>query len=90
MQSKLAPYRKDMPVPYATPPAAARAIPTLPAGSLSAGEKEYSLLETAQIQVACGLTDAQWDTDLPELYTRMLMEEGHTTARVRVLLEDTF
>jgi hypothetical protein len=55
----------------------------------SAPEREYSLLETSKIQAACGLTDAQWETDLPELYTRML-EEGRTTAKVKALLEDIF
>jgi hypothetical protein len=53
------------------------------------GEKEYSILETSKIQAACGLTDLQWDTDLPELYTRML-EEGRMTVRIKALLEDTF
>ncbi len=52
-------------------------------------EREYSLLETSKIQAACGLTDAQWETDLPELYTRML-EEGRATAKVKALLEDIF
>jgi hypothetical protein len=47
------------------------------------------LLETSKIQAACGLTDAQWETDLPELYTRML-KEGRTTAKVKALLEDIF
>jgi hypothetical protein len=47
------------------------------------------LLETSKIQAACGLTDAQWETDLLELYTRML-EEGRTTAKVKALLEDIF
>jgi hypothetical protein len=43
---------------------------TLPTGALStsSGEKEYSMLETAKIQAACGLINAQWDTDLPKLY----------------------
>jgi hypothetical protein len=53
------------------------------------GEKEYSILETSKIQAACGLTDAQWCTDLPELNPRML-EEGRTTARIKALLEDIF
>jgi hypothetical protein len=34
-------------------------------------------------------TDAQWDADFPELYRRM-SEEGRTTARIKVLLEDIF
>jgi hypothetical protein len=50
-------------------------------------EKEYTQLETSKIQAACGLTDAQWSTDLPELYIRML-DEGRTTPRVKALLED--
>jgi hypothetical protein len=63
----------------------------LPAGSLTSrtGEREYSILETSKIQAACGLTDAQWETDLPELYIRML-EEGRTAARIKGLLEDIF
>jgi hypothetical protein len=96
MQNKLAPYL----LPHAAlPPAAGTgpgAIPTLTAGSLTAvsltgkgGEKEYSILETSKIQAACGLTDAQWDTDLPDLYIRML-EEGRTTTRIKALLEDIF
>jgi hypothetical protein len=92
IQARLLPYRKDRPShPVVGTPAAALGTPSLPAGTLStqSGEKEYSLLETSKIQAACGLTDAQWDTDLPELYTRML-EEGRTTARIKALLEDTF
>jgi hypothetical protein len=54
-----------------------------------ATEKEYSLLETSKIQAACGLTDAQWHTDLPEMYTRML-EEGRTKSKTKALLEDIF
>jgi hypothetical protein len=54
------------------------------------GEKEYSQLETSQIQAACGrLTNAQWDTYLPEIFTRML-DKGQTMAWVRALLKDTF
>jgi hypothetical protein len=53
------------------------------------GERDFSQLETIKIQVACGLTNAQWDTDLPEFYTHML-EEGQTTTRVKALLEDIF
>jgi hypothetical protein len=47
------------------------------------------LLETSKIQAACSLTDAQWETDLPELYTRML-EEGRTLSWIKVLLKDIF
>jgi hypothetical protein len=65
--------------------------PVLPAGlpSVRSSEKEYSLLETSKIQAACGLTDAQWATDLPELYPRML-EEGRTKVKTKALLEDIF
>jgi hypothetical protein len=92
MQRKLAAYKLP------TAPSAISAInaattmgaPVLPGGLPAlAGEKEYSQLETDRIQAACGLTDAQWDTDLPQLYTRML-QEGRTTARIKALLEDTF
>jgi hypothetical protein len=46
---------------------------------------EYSALESEAIMAACGICDAQWDTDLPELYERML-EEGRKTAKVRTVL----
>jgi hypothetical protein len=89
MQAKLAPYLK--PDPQAVSPAVMGVPQVLPAGTISnqSGEKEYTQLETMKIQAACGLTDAQWDTDLPEVYTRML-EEGRTTPRVKALLEDIF
>jgi hypothetical protein len=53
--------------------------PLLPAGTIASqtGEKEYSLLETAKIQAACGIEDAHWETDLQTLYIQML-EEGLT------------
>jgi hypothetical protein len=88
MQGKLAPYTLTAVTPAVVPQVGA---PVLPGGTLPtpASEKEFSLLETSKIQGACGLTDAQWDTDLPEFYTRML-EEGRTTAQVKALLEDTF
>jgi hypothetical protein len=91
MQNKLAPYlRPSAVVPFAacTVPGS---VPTLAAGTLAGrtGEKEYLVLETSKIQAACGLTDLQWDTDHPELYTQML-EEGRTTVRIKALLEDTF
>jgi hypothetical protein len=72
-------------------PGGAGVLPPLPSGTISSqlGEREFSHLETMKIQAACGLTDARWDTDLPEVYTRML-EEGRTTARVKALLEDIF
>jgi hypothetical protein len=89
MKGKLAPYQQAMP-----PPAGAAALafppgaPVLPTGLAAAvsREREYTALEASRIQAACSLTDAQWLTDLPELYPRML-EEGRTTARVKALLE---
>jgi hypothetical protein len=93
MQAKLAPYKKASPMSIQTALGAgvAGGVHLLPAGGLAThvAKKEYSALETSKIQAACGLTDAQWDTDLPELYPRML-EEGRTTARVKALLEDVF
>jgi hypothetical protein len=93
MQAKLAPYQKASPIPIqaALGAGAAGGIPLLPVDGLAthAAEKEYSTLETSKIQAACGLMDAQWETDLPDLYPRML-EEGRTTSRVKALLEDIF
>jgi hypothetical protein len=43
------------------------------------GEKEYSQIESPKIKAACGLTDAQWATCLPDVNTQLL-EEGHTTS----------
>jgi hypothetical protein len=90
MQGKLSPYLKAgiTAVPTGGLPGVP---PPLPTGTITtqSGEREFSQLETMKIQAACGLTDAQWDTDLPEVYTRML-EEGRTTARVKALLEDVF
>jgi hypothetical protein len=63
--------------------------PVLPAGLLVAADKRFTQLETSKIQAACGLSDAQWQTDLLELYPWML-QEGRTTAKVRALLEDEF
>jgi hypothetical protein len=93
MKTKLAPYQ------LAGAPAAGGAPITAPltGGPVLTGglqtmisrEKEYTTLETSKIQAACSLTDAQWLTDLPELYPRML-EEGRTSARVKALLEDVF
>jgi hypothetical protein len=83
MQRRLAPYL----LPSVVEPLGANPImgtaAVLPAGvpASRTGEREYSILESSKIQAACGLTDAQWEPDLPELYTRML-EEGRTTADV--------
>jgi hypothetical protein len=87
------PYQKAAPISVAVPPTMGGLLgaPVLPGGALtsSTGEQEYSQLETSLIQAVCGLTDARWYTNLPEIYTRML-EEGRTTARVGALLKDTF
>jgi hypothetical protein len=91
MQQKLGPYLRPSAVVPNVPGVVPAAAPVLATGTLASKlrEKEYSILETSKIQAACGLTDLQWDTDLPELYTRML-EEGRTTATVKALLEDIF
>jgi hypothetical protein len=91
MKTRVSQYQKDPPLSPPAGVAGGGGGGVLPPGTLAprAGEKEYSQLETSKIQAACGLTDAQWATDLPELYTRML-EEGRTTARVKALLEDIF
>jgi hypothetical protein len=49
--------------------------------------KTYSPLEVEKLQAVCGLTDDQWDTNLPPLFSRML-EEGRKTAKVRALILD--
>jgi hypothetical protein len=70
MQKKLTAYRLPT-IPSVASVANAMATPGAPtlAGGLPtpAGEKEYSQLQTDQIQAACDLTNAQWDTDLPQL-----------------------
>jgi hypothetical protein len=91
MQKKLAPYLSPLVVAPTVTAIAPVVAPVLAAGALPGrlGEKEFTMLESSKIQAACGLTDLQWETDLPELYTRML-EEGRTTVRVKALLEDIF
>jgi hypothetical protein len=90
MQGKLAPYLKAGAVaPTLGPPGVPPPLPGGTIASTPSGEREFTQLETMKIQAACGLTDAQWDTGLPELYTRKL-EEGRTTARVKALLEAVF
>jgi hypothetical protein len=91
MQTKVSHYLKYA-APIVPPAEGAEGpgrVPILLSGTNRTGEREYSFLETSKIQAACGLTDAQWETDLPELYTKML-EEGRTTAKVKALLEDIF
>jgi hypothetical protein len=92
VQARVGPYLKIRIQPALGPgPPVAGRLPPLGTGAPPAqlSEKEYSALETSKIQAACGLTDAQWATDLPEIYSRML-EEGRTTSRIKALLEDTF
>jgi hypothetical protein len=91
MKAKVAPYQKVGILPAPPPPTGAMGGAVLPGNlaTTTSREKEYTTLETSKIQAACGLTDAQWLTDLPELYPRML-EEGRTSARVKALLEDVF
>jgi hypothetical protein len=66
----------------------ARVLPTR-ALTYWAGEREYSMLETSNIQAACCLTDEQWVTDLLELYIQML-DKGRIKAQVKALLQDVF
>jgi hypothetical protein len=91
MQRRLAPYLSPPVVVPMVASVAPGVAPALMAGALAGrpGEREFTTLESSKIQAACGLTDLQWDTDLPELYTRML-EEGRTTVRIKALLEDIF
>jgi hypothetical protein len=93
MKTKLAPYQlAGVPAAGGAPLVAPLAGGPVLAGGLPttiSREKEYTTLETSKIQAACSLTDAQWLTDLPELYPRML-EEGRTSARVKALLDDVF
>jgi len=48
----------------------------------------YSLLELGKIQPACSLEDAEFNTEKPNMYGRMLTKGRKTIARVRALLED--
>jgi hypothetical protein len=92
MQSKLAPYQKASLMSLGMSGTGIIAgNPLLLPSSLAAhvAEKEYLALETFKIKAACGLTDAQWELDLPELYPWML-KEGRKMARVKALLEDVF
>jgi hypothetical protein len=77
MKARVSQYQKDPPLAPPAGGAGGGGAPVLPPGALAprAGEKKYSQLETSKIQAACGLTDAQWATDLPELYT-LMMKEG--------------
>jgi hypothetical protein len=86
MQGKLAPYLKAGVV--ISTPGLPGVSPPLPITTPS-GEREFTQLETMKIQAPCGLNDAQWDTDLPEVYTWML-GEGGTTALGKALLKDVF
>jgi hypothetical protein len=83
MKQKLAPYQQANVMPHISSPPMGTIGGPMPLGAratIMAKEKEYTALETSKIQAACGLTDAQWMSELPELYPRML-EEGRTTAR---------
>lgn len=84
MQTKIAPYLKVG--ANAMIPANAVALSPIPTGIITtqSGERTFSQLETMKIQAACGLTDAQWDTDLPDIYAQML-EEGQTLESKRYL-----
>jgi hypothetical protein len=88
VQRRIAPYLKMGPIVPAS--GTTGAPPVLPPGTgTTQTEARYTYLETMKIQAACGLTDAQWATDLPEVYDRMI-EEGRTTPRVKALLEEIF
>jgi hypothetical protein len=68
MQTKVSHYLKYA-APIVPPAEGAEGpgrVPILLSGTNRTGEREYSFLETSKIQAACGLTDAQWETDLPE------------------------
>jgi hypothetical protein len=45
-------------------------------------------LELGKIQLDCSLEDAEFDTEKPDVYGRMLTEGRKTISRVRALLED--
>jgi hypothetical protein len=59
-----------------------------PCARLASQGTSYSLLELGKIQLACSLEDAEFDTEKPDVYGRMLTEGRKTIARVRALLED--
>jgi hypothetical protein len=78
MQHKIAPFRLPAPpTPTTTIPGGGRTAPVLNVTLASqTGEKEYSILETSKIQAVRGLTDAQWDTNLPKLYPECWYRDG--------------
>ncbi len=87
--ARLAPFVKTDPLQATTGAGAGpTSAPNVPGVNI-ANERDYTPLEIAKIQAACSLTPGMWDTNLPELYSRML-EEGRTKAKVRSLLEDIF
>jgi hypothetical protein len=85
---QLEPYRSARTVPTVlggtVPPVIGTALRTAVTATA-----EYTVLETEKIQCACSLTNAQWDTHLPDLFSGML-EEGCTTPAVWRLLIDIF
>jgi hypothetical protein len=80
MQGKLAPYLKAGALPR---------LWVLPGYPRRCQQELWPLHRENANSPNCGLTNAQWDTNLPELYTWML-DEGRTTARVKALLEEVF
>jgi hypothetical protein len=53
-----------------------------PAGAAT----EYSEMESDLLLASCGISDAEWTTELPILYERMLAE-GRTVVKVRSILQ---
>jgi hypothetical protein len=86
IQNKITSYQKAIiPNPLATGVGTIVGVLVLPNNALEAwkGEKEYSQLEWRKVQAASGLTHGRpvWATDLPDIYPRILLEEGHATSR---------
>jgi hypothetical protein len=49
--------------------------------------REYTPLEVQHIQVACTLTPAIYEADLPEVFMHML-KEGHTKIRTHAIMRE--
>jgi hypothetical protein len=79
-------FRLPALLPPAQPAGAGQApAAVVPAGT-SATAGEYTELESEILMSSCGITDAEWTTELPVLYERMLTE-GRTIPKTRTILE---
>jgi hypothetical protein len=88
--NRLAPFRKASP----TLPTVPTTLPGISITGMAAGAataalatKVYTPLEIQKIQAACSLAPAIYDSELPEIFVRML-EEGRTKVRTQALMRE--